>query len=418
MPDRTLGSARRSGVASRSLATKVSSGGTRRGRRVMTRIPVAGRRRWVLGAWVLTVGVAASAGWWAADSTLAPPTTEVAEDSTPTYRVATGTVGRTLSFSATASWTASSLPPNSASGTLTSVDFDAGQQVASGDRVYTVDMRPVVVAAGTVPSYRDLSHGAKGPDVEQLQALLRAEGLLAEAPDGSFQSATQRAVKEWQRVLGVERDGIVRRGDVLFLPDLPTRMRLTDGVEVGSQVSPGQPVVQSLGAEPRFVVRLAPEQRDLVPLTAAVDVEHPGGTWQGVIAEAVTATDGTLELVLGGAGDGPVCGSECAELVSVTQESNYRAQIIVVPESSGPVVPAAAMRTSADGQVTVTRADGTVMPVQVVAAADGQAVVSGVDVGEVIALFGEVDGAEVRGTDGPASTDGPTERSAERSTGG
>lgn len=345
-------------------------------------------------AWLVTVVVAAGAGWWAAEATLEPPRVDAPAARPATYTVVEGTVGRSLTFTATASWPTVPLAANAAAGTVTSVDVDPGRAVDVADRLYSVDERPVVAAEGTVPTYRELASGARGDDVEQLQILLTELGHYRSEPTGRFTVGTATAVRAWQRSLGMPVDGVVRRGDVVFVPHLPARVVLAGGIVVGKVVSPGEEALALLPDAPRFVVALAQEQRDLVPLSAAVIVEHPDGAWEGQIASAETGVNGDLELVLEGVDGAPICGAECAQAVPPDREVHFRARIVAVPETTGPVVPAAALQTSSAGEVTVTTSTGTQVPVTLVAADAGQAVVDGLEPGATILLFGPTDDAQ------------------------
>ncbi len=357
------------------------------------------------------MAVAVGLGWWAGAATLRPPAVEEAAAAPPVYTVVEGTVGRTMPATAVVRWDLDLAAMQAAGGTVTTVEVDAGDEVSAGDVLFTVDERPAVVAEGRIPAYRDLARGAVGEDVAQLQRLLAAEGRYAGADDGRFGAGTARAVEAWQRSLGVDDDGVVRQGDVVFVTGLPLRVALSDELVVGRVVSPGSEAVWAVAETPRFVIPLAEGQRDLVPLSGQVRVEHPGGVWDGRIASADTGEDGGVELVLEAEGGGPVCGQECAAAVPVDDEVQFRARIVAVPETTGPLVPAAALRTDAGGQVWVTTAAGDRREVEVAEADAGQAVVTGVEVGESILLFGEAERSPAEEPAGPGGPD--TDRDSE-----
>src|SRR5699024_8390259 len=106
---------------------------------------------------------------WAAFS---PPAVDQEPVREPEYTVTEATVGREISMTATASWPSVTLAAGAAEGTVTAVRVSAGQEVSIGDALYDVDLRPVVIAEGDTPGFRDLNRGAQGPDVDQLQGLL------------------------------------------------------------------------------------------------------------------------------------------------------------------------------------------------------------------------------------------------------
>lgn len=368
-------------------------------------------RGWVLGAtvagaWLVTVGVAVGAGWMAADATLEPPAAEAPLAQPATYTVAEGMIERHFNYTASATWTSLPLAGNAASGTVTSVEIDAGEVVDAGDVLYTVDERPAVVAKGAVPMYRDLSAGASGADVAQLQAFLADQGYYDSAPSGSFSSGTTYAVRAWQRDLGVEDDGVVVRGDLVFAPKLPVRVLLADEITVGGQVSPSASGIARIGAAPRFSVTLSQDQVDLVPLDSAVFIEHDGGEWPARIASAESTAEGEVELVLAAAEDGAICGEKCIEAVPVGKTTHFSTRVVVIPETSGPLVPAAALRTDPSGAIAVVTPDGETHPVALVVRDSGQAIVDGVSAGTEILLFG---GEE----EGTPPTEGQPQESAD-----
>ena len=206
-------------------------------------------------AWLLTLALAAGLGVWAGQA-LAPPAL-VGEDPAPAlYRVPEGIVSRVQTFTATAEWRAQPVGRSGSSGTVTTVDVTPGQAVDGGDRLYSVDLRPVVAASGTVPAFRSLSRGARGADVRQLQRFLVRAGSYKGRVSGRFDVATEAAVKRWQRKLGVAADGVVRRGDLVFLPSLPARLAPTNALVVGAPVGPGDLVLSLLPAVPAFSISL------------------------------------------------------------------------------------------------------------------------------------------------------------------
>jgi peptidoglycan hydrolase-like protein with peptidoglycan-binding domain len=343
--------------------------------------------------WALVGGIViltSLAGFWAGRVAMFPPEDPLASTAEPvTYEVIEQTIGRSLRFTAVAEWEAHPLARALAPGVITSIGFAPGAPVEPGDVLFTVDLRPVVVAEGQVPAFRDLQLGDEGADVSQLQTLLAGLGFLGAEPDGQFGTATDAAVRQWQAALAVENDGTVRRGDVVFAPELPARVVATDALAIGAPLGDGEVVVDALAPAPTIVVPLTPEQRDLVPLAGGVVVTYPGGTWQGKIARAVEPTGeggGILELVLEAATGGPLCGDACAEWIPPLGRTDFGVEIVVVPETTGPVVPVAAILTDAGGGQTVRLVDGRQVPVEIKVSTGGLAVVSGVDPGDTVIL--------------------------------
>jgi hypothetical protein len=342
--------------------------------------------RIVLG--LLLLGAAAAAGYWAGRTALVLPEDPLAGAAEPvTYTVEEGRVGRSLQFSAVAEWPLQPLGRNGAAGVVTSVEVESGAEVSAGDVLYRVNLRPVVVAEGSVPMFRDLGLEAEGPDVAQLQGLLAGLGLFGGEVDGVFRTSTVRAVEAWQESLRVADTGTVGVGDVVFVPELPARVAFSADLRVGARLVEGEELVLLVPADPLFRVPLSIEQRNLVPLSAEVEVTYPEGVWEGRVDRAVeTPESGQLDLLLTGIAGGPLCGSDCARWVDLERRSNFRVDIVVIPETSGPVVPVAALVTDAGGQTFVEGADGARIPVEVVEASQGIVVVEGLEVGTVIRL--------------------------------
>lgn len=341
----------------------------------------------------LWIGLALLVGalsFWAGRATLSPAEPATAPPVNHTYVVAEGTVHRTLDYSATGSWPRRLLGRSGSSGVVTRVYLAPGRAVESGAELFDVNERPVVVARGSVPAYGDLGIGDQGRVVEQLQSFLADQGLFQGSVDGEFNSTTESAVRAWQTSVGLNADGRVRRGDLLFAPALPVRVVLDSGVAVGAEVSTGQEIAFRLADSPRFRIVLDAGQADLVPLSAGVVVSTDGHRWRGRIGQAETTPAGELVLHLEGPGGKPLCGRQC-HLVSPSRDTEFPVEIIVVPRTSGPIIPAAAMQTDDAGDVFVTSTNGEQLPVRVVASDGGWSVVEGVMVGTKIELFGRVE---------------------------
>lgn len=344
-------------------------------------------------AFLLFAVLLVAAGWWAGTVAVEPPDDPLADREPVTYTVEVGSVGRSLRFAAVAEWRFQDLARNAASGVVTSVEIAPGDVVEAGDVLYTVDLRPVIVAQGVVPAFRDLSLRTEGEDVTQLQVFLAAHGFYDGELDGTFGTGLRAAVRSWQESLGLEDDGLVRRSDLIFVPELPARVVLSEQMTVGAPLSGGELVVRRVLDEVRFWIPLAPEQRSLVPLSAEVRVLHGDSMWAARIADAVEDdTRGELSLILEGPDGGSLCGDDCGE-VSLRGQSSFPAEIVVVPETEGPVVPVGAVGSLPDGSTVVTLQDGSQVPVTVVAAADGLAVVDGIEAGEVVLLSIEAEGS-------------------------
>ncbi|MDM4762115.1 peptidoglycan-binding domain-containing protein [Galbitalea sp. SE-J8] len=329
---------------------------------------------------ILAVGVA---GGWALSIVLHPAEDPVSAVDYATATVVQGSVGSSFELSAAALWSTAAAGTNRADGIVTSVDVAAGDSVRPGDVLYTVGLRPVIVAVGAVPSFRSIARGTAGADVRQLQRLLISLGFYRGSISGTVDAATEIAVKAWQRSLGVVPDGVVRPGDLLYVAELPTRVALDpQAVAIGATLSGGEPVLSVLADAPSFSIDVTTAQANQVPDGAGVDITGPdGAVWTSTVASRRTADDGqTVTLALQAADGSAVCGEDCAA-VPPQGRTLLDATIVVVPDTTGLVVPTAALVTAADGSTRVVDARGATHAVSVGATANGMAVVTGVDAG-------------------------------------
>jgi peptidoglycan hydrolase-like protein with peptidoglycan-binding domain len=129
-----------------------------------------------------------------------------------------------------------------------------------------------------MPMWRRLAAGvADGADVEQLERNLVE---LGHDPSGmtideTFDADTAQAVKSWQVALGVTETGAVEPGDAVFLPG-PRRIGQL-AVAVGSQLQPGQEVMQLTGTTPAVTIDLDARRQELTTAGDAVRIELPSG---------------------------------------------------------------------------------------------------------------------------------------------
>ncbi len=361
----------------------------------------AGARRGVV-LWVAGVAVAAGLGvlfgWWA----FAPPSVRTEAESPMTVAVTQMTVGRSVPLAVSAAWSVEPFGVGAASGTLTSLDVADGDEVAAGDVLYTVDLRPVVAATGTVPAFRDLAAGATGHDVRQVQQLLHETGFLTAEPTGRFGAATTAAVRAWQRSLGVTADGVVRAGDVVFTTALPARVLLGEDVTVGTRLVEGDVVFSTLVGDPEFVATVpAATALDAgAPITVTFDDEEVAAVVTGQRADQ----SGNTLFVLARADGTPVCAGRC-DLVPFDQSAAvFPARQVVVPQVTGPGVPAAALWLDPLGNPYLVADDGTEIAVTVLGRGDGRVVLDGVDAGAVVRLVDTAGTADAAGTAGTASS--------------
>lgn len=320
---------------------------------------------------------------WAAATVFIPPAESIEEATYTLVRVESGTVGSTMGLIVGAEWTIQPAGVNRAAGVLTAVTVTYGQSVDAGAELFRVDERPVVIAEGDVPAYRDLGRGTSGSDVTQLQEFLAQLGFYQDIADGRMGTATVAATKEWQRSIGVTASGVVRASDLVFVPTLPARVALdAETMTLGAALAGGEPVISTLSSVPAFTAAVTDAQAGQIPVGTAVDIE-PGADrapWLARVDSYTTGGDGGPVAVLAGLDDAVLCAEEC-EVVPAQGRTVYSAQAQIVSPIEGLVVPSAALVSSADGATAVVTDNGTRVNVDVIATALGMSVVEGVEPG-------------------------------------
>lgn len=338
------------------------------------------RRLVAVVAALALVGAIAGLGYWAGTNAVVPPELPVDEHLSQTYAVATGSVERSIDIAVSASWSTSRVLFAGSDGVVTSVLHGAGALAGPGDVLTTIDLEPVVIAEGAVPMFRTLQRGVEGPDVAQLQRLLRAKGFLSGPADGAFGPITEAAVKRWQRSIGARRDGVVDPGTLLFVEGQPSRLEVA--ASVGERIGVGSELVRLLGGRPEFVATISPSQRAELAAGMTVVITGPEGErWPGELGPFEVQPDGRYFAPL----SGNLCGDAC-DRIAVAGETALSGSIELVPETEGVVVPTSALVEQPSGGLAVTLVDGGSAGVRIVAEADGFAIVEGLEPGTVIVL--------------------------------
>jgi peptidoglycan hydrolase-like protein with peptidoglycan-binding domain len=328
---------------------------------------------------VLVAGVGAAA-YWAGSTAILPPVIPAESHVIVTYRAEVGTVGRTLALPVSASWPITQTLLAGWDGLITTVVHPPGGLAQVGDVLATVNLEPVVVAPGAIPMFRTLRAGVQGQDVAQFQGLLRALDYLTASPDGRFGPTTIRATQRWQNAIGATADGSVEPGSLIFVESLPVRLDLV--VAVGQRINPSSEFLRVLGDRPSFTATIAGSQRPELTSGMTIAIKAPSGsTWEGTLDTFEPLNDGRYSVVVSGV----ECGEGCQD-VPIDGETALSGSVELVPETRGVVIPTSAMTLQPSAAMTVTLVDGSVRPVQILAEADGFAVVTGIDAGTPIQL--------------------------------
>jgi peptidoglycan hydrolase-like protein with peptidoglycan-binding domain len=273
-------------------------------------------------------------------------------------------------------------------GTVT-VAASEGKTVTMGQALYELNDKPVTLLYGPVPMFREMKVGDRGSDVLELERGLRDLGYGANLyVDTRYDTATEAAVKRWQKSLNRDTTGRVGRGDVVFQPG-PVKVVSADAA-LADQVGPDTPVLTVASTKP--VVRAQLDQTD-GPLTARgtrVEVTLPSGkTVAGNVAGTVRpegsaeddagAQDGiTVEVVLDG-GAKAASGEDTTVSASVKFVSEARKGVLAVPVEA---VVALRGENGGYGLQIVRGSTSKMVRVETGMTADGLIEVSGPDVRE------------------------------------
>lgn len=375
------------GRATDNYATRQAAGRPRVSRR---RNPVA-----VIGIVIAILALAAGTFWAGTVVGRGQSVPDAVEDDPVFVTVTEQSVGRKYTLGVVVTQERLPIAQNLLAGVLTSV---AGEgEVGVGDAIYAVDGVPVRVIVGDQPFFRDLSAEMRGADVQALNDALVQLGYLTESGD-YYSGWTTEAVKQWQRDTGVEVTGMIPRGTLLAVRSLPASLTVdTASTPVGSVLGGGESLVLAPSAAPEFTMPVTPIQEQAIPLGATVEVTFASDVWRATVAGSEKDEHGTSYLLLAGEDGRSVCGDQCAALPQ-SESLTLMGAVQVVPETTGPAVPVAALQVQPTGQAEVSvRAPSTqsgaesvgaeARLVEILASQDGIAIVEGVQVGEEVLLF-------------------------------
>ena len=193
---------------------------------------------------------------------------------------------------------------NRRNGTLTWLAA-AGSTVDRGEALYEVDGRKVPLLFGDRPAWRPLGPDTKGVDVKQLKQNLVALGYGTTSSLGTgdaWTAATTEAVKRWQKAAGLDQDGVVDLGEIVFLPGAV--IVSSQSGHLGEDARPGGEVLTATPAAPVVTVKVDASKRNVVAAGDAVDIELPGGKRiPGTVASVGTSASSGDGGAGGGGGD-------------------------------------------------------------------------------------------------------------------
>ena len=334
---------------------------------------------------VVLIGIvsllAGAVGWWAVASVFHTASNPAPARPFLVATVTRGSVGASIDVDASTTWSSGFAARNQATGIVTSTLGASDTPDSPGTVLYTVDLRPVVIAQGDVPSFRELAAGMTGPDVSQLQSLLRSIGRYFGPTDGRFTPSLQSSVVAWHRALGMGTGASVETGDIVYVPRLPSRVALSASlISVGDSVSGGEAGIKVFSSSPAFSMVLTPSQASLIPPRARVTL-HPssGGSWHAQVSSVVSGSNG-VTISLKPFDTSFICDTNCSE-ISTAGTTLVPATVVTTPTITGLALPTAAIQTDARNRSFVDDPKGIGYRVQVLGSSDGISVVTGVRLG-------------------------------------
>lgn len=345
-------------------------------------------RKRILGTMAaVAAATAAMVGWQylsheaGMDPAAAAAETADAEPTPETVELARGDLATEYDFTGHVGFGESWRLPLSAEGVVTASQPE-GTVVDFGDVLVEIAGKPVSLAEGAVPMYRELALAGshmKGEDVAQLQRFLLAAGFDDDGRlevDGDFGPSTRRAVEDWQEAVGLDDTGQIYPSQVVFSP---TRLRISSTARVGATFE----ALEVTESTPTVTVDLDNSERAQLPLDGEVTVELADGTTlDGTVAnhERIVADDGSTSWQAVIDVDGDIAGEETSVLVYST----------VVDAFNVLIVPASALLAVAEGGFAVEVVeDGQtrVVPVEVGKVVDAQAEITGdVEPGDMVVV--------------------------------
>lgn len=284
-------------------------------------------------------------------------------------------------------------------GTVTALP-DVGAVIEQGDVLFEIDGKPVVALYGATPSYRtlaDLGTNMTGSDIQQLEEALDALGFVSEGEltiDDEFTSATASVVEQWQEAVGLEEDGVVDLGEVIFITG-PTEVSSVS-FSIGDVVNAGQQILTFSDSAPMIGNDVAQLEAALIALGFDAEGELEADT---EFTSATSAAVKAFEEAYGLTVDGRLAAGEVLFTDSAVRVASRLTPLGGVVNSGTPILavtgertfvtmnlPAADQGTLAEGMaVSVELPDGTdvaatVISVATVATLDGNETVFEVEV--------------------------------------
>lgn len=191
-------------------------------------------------------------------------------------------------------------------GKVSSILVADGDTVNVGDTLFDLDGRSAVAVDGDFAFFRTLDVGSDGPDVEQLERILTAQGYRVGTIDRLFTETTRRGLAQWQFDQGYggftpEADESVTISLAANSAGYTIGKQNSIAVVIGANVPSGRNV-QGQSAENATRAQLVAQAAKPV-ITVAVspgDVDEGQSLTFTFTADPTPTTDLTIDLTIGG----------------------------------------------------------------------------------------------------------------------
>lgn len=300
-------------------------------------------------------------------------------------------IGRTINYSATISSIMIEGPLSNNEGIITAIP-DTDSNPKEGTPILEINLRKIVIGQGGIPSFRDLTEGDIGADVQQLRNFLCRNGFNVCAKNETFTTAMTKAVKDWQKTLGNAQTGTVLKGDILWFPELPTHVKINNTFKVGSMITVTDRPIVVRSEELSASIKISEDQLEIIPAGSPFTLE---GKISGIVGQFTntpvtgeeTSSSYTAPL-LAVNGIDSICTKEsvCEQLISNKENISVNIKIQTIPQQTGLGVPTSAITSSANGSTYVTMENGKRKPVTIIAHTNGITLIEGLEKGATIRL--------------------------------
>ena len=165
---------------------------------------------------------------------------------------------------------------SSTDGRISGIGVEAGEVVAEGDALFSIDGRQTVAVAGHFAFYRQLDVGSDGHDVLQLETILEGAGYEVGDVDGLYTEETRSGLAAWQADHGYAG----------------TTAEVNEVVTVSLQ---GNPAGYTVGAVNAVSVRIGPAEGGTIGLQGGQAVAVM--TMAALVVDAVSAANAPVPTI-------------------------------------------------------------------------------------------------------------------------